>query len=125
MDPVSLAAAALAAVTPYLLGLGKVAAEESAKSLGKSVIDWIKDRLSSAAGKEAVADLEQAPDAPENQQAVQAALVKALTKDPEAKAALQTLLASAPGGVGGQIAHVQGSGNKVGQADRGSSVNIS
>ncbi len=124
MDPAALAAAALTAVTSYLLGLGKVAAEEGAKSAGKSVFDWIKGRLTGAAGKQAVEDLERAPQAPENQQALHAALIKALAKSPEAAAELHKLL---PAGAvsGGQTANVTGSGNKVGQADRGGSVTIS
>jgi hypothetical protein len=125
MDPATLAAAALTAVAPYLLGLGKIAAEEGAKGAGKSVFDWIKGRLTSAAGKEAVEDAEKAPEASENVRALEAALTKALAKDPEAAAELQKLLASSPGVSGGQNVNVTGSGNKVGQADRRSSVSIS
>ena len=123
MDPASLAAAALAAVTPYLLGLGKVAAEEGAKSAGKSVFDWVKGKLTSASGKEAVEDLELAPDKAVNQQALQVALVKALDKNPEAAAEFAKLL---PAGAvsGGQTMNVTGSNINAGQADRGSSVTI-
>jgi hypothetical protein len=124
MDPVSLAAAAVALVGPFLLGLGKTAAEEGAKSAGKSAWEWITGRLSSGGAKEAVDDFKKDPEAKENQQALEAALVKALKKDPDAVSALQALLpASAISG--GQTANVTGDNNKTGQGDRGSTVIIS
>ena len=124
MDPATLAAAALASVTPYLLGLGKVAADESATSVGKTVIDWIKGRLTSAGGKEAVEKFEKAPEARGPKLALEGQLLTLLEENPDAFAALQKLLASAPGGVGGQSAEVRGAGNIVQQVDRGSQATI-
>jgi len=115
MDPTTLAATAVAAVAAYLLKLGDAAVVESAKTGGKAAFDWIKAKLTSAAGQEAVADFEATPAAPENAQALQAALVKALAKDPEAATALAKLLADAPRGSGGQSANVFGHGGKVTQ----------
>ena len=54
MDPVTLAAAAVAFVTPYLIDFGKGAAKEVASGAGKSVWSWIKGKLTSPAGAEAV-----------------------------------------------------------------------
>ena len=122
MDPATLAAAARAAVTPYLMSLSKDVAEEGVKATGKSVFDWIKGKLTGAAGKEAIADLEKAPDAPENQQALRAALVKALKADPQAAEALRALLPAAVSG--GQTVNQTGSHNIGVAAERGSSVSI-
>ncbi len=125
MDPVTLAAAAVSFVTPYLLDFGKGAAKEVASGAGKSVWDWIKGKLTGPAGAEAVADAESAPDKPENAQALQAALTKALTKDPGSVEALAKLLKDNGVSLSSQTLNVTGSNNKTGQADRGSSVNIS
>jgi hypothetical protein len=125
MDPVSLAAAGVAFVTPYLLDFAKDAAKETASDAGKSVWGWIKGNLTSPAGAEAVADVESAPDKPENVQALQAALTKALTKDPEAANALANILQKYGAGLSTQSANVTGSNNKVGQASGASSVTIS
>ena len=125
MDPATLAAAAVTAVAGYLAKLGGAAAEESAKSAGKGVFDWVKAKLTGASAKEAVEDFEKAPDKPLNARGLQVAIEKALDGDAAAMAELQKLLADAKGVSGGLTANVTGSNNKVGQADRGSSVNIS
>ena len=124
MDPVTLAAAAVSFVTPYLIHLGKDAAKSAAEEAGKSVWGWIKGKLTSPAGAEAVADVEAAPDKPENAQALQAALTKALTKDPAAAAALTDLLQKRGVALSTQTANVIGDDNKIGQAGGGSSVTI-
>ncbi len=125
MDPVSLAAAAVSFVTPYLLHLGKDAAKGAAEEAGKSVWGWIRSKLTSSAGAEAAADAEAAPDKLENAQALQAALTKALTKDPAAAAALADLLKTHGAALSTQSANIIGDNNKVGQASGGSSVTIS
>jgi hypothetical protein len=68
MDPVSLAATAIAFVTPYLLKIGKEAGKSAADEAGKSVWTWITSKLTSPAGAEAVVDVETAPEKPENAQ---------------------------------------------------------
>lgn len=124
MDPVSLAADAVALITPYLLDFGKDASKEVAADAGKSVWSWIKGKLTSPAGEEAISDLESAPNKQENSQALQAALAKALKKDPDAAAALADLLKS-HGAALTLATSITGSDNIVGQATGGSSVNIS
>ena len=69
MDPASLAADAMNVVSPYLAEFGADAAKEVASSAGKSVWDWIKGKLTSPGGQEAVTDMARAPAEPENAQA--------------------------------------------------------
>ena len=123
MDPASLAATAMTVVSPYLAQVGADAAKEVASSAGKSVWDWIKGKLTSPAGQEAVADMARAPAEPENAQALQAALTKAL-KDPAALAALAKLLGEQGVAASTQTATVIGDSNKTAQASGGSTVNI-
>ncbi|MFZ1963013.1 MAG: hypothetical protein WAU78_06020 [Roseiarcus sp.] len=118
MDPATLAGAALAVVTPYLVD----AAKQAASSAGKAVWDWIKGKLTGEAGKEAVADLEEAPAAPENALALQAALTKVLKKEPEAVAALAELLKAQGVAVTTQTATAIGNRNTIIQASGNSSV---
>ncbi|MBV8444028.1 MAG: hypothetical protein JO312_26315 [Hyphomicrobiales bacterium] len=125
MDPVTLAAAAVSAVTPYLLKFVNDAGKGAAEEAGKSVWAWIKGKLTSPAGAEAVADAESAPEKPENAQALQAALTKALTKDPDAGADLAKLLSEHGVSLSTQTANAIGDNNKIGQASGGSSVTIS
>jgi hypothetical protein len=95
MDPITLATTALAASSPYLVALGKKAATEAAGAAGKSVWDWIKGKLGSEAGKEAVRDLEAAPSDATNRQAVELALSKLLRNDPGTLNELRSLLIQA------------------------------
>jgi hypothetical protein len=124
MDPVTLAAAAVSFVTPYLLDLGKEAAKSAAGESGKSVWAWIKGKLVSPAGAEAVGDAERDPKDPTNAQALQVALTKALKADAGAAKALEDLLKTSGASLSSQTANVLGDNNKVGQASGGSSVNI-
>ena len=125
MDPATLAAAAASFVMPYLIELGKHTAKGAAEESGKSVWTWIKGKLTSAAGAEAVNDAERDPSDPTNAQALQAALTKALNADPDAAKALEDLLKTSGAPLSSQTANVVGDYNKVGQARGGSSVNIS
>src|SRR5277367_882120 len=122
MDPASLAATAMTVVSPYLAQFGADAAKEVASSAGKSVWDWITGKLTSPAGQEVVADMARAPAAPENAQALQAALTKALAKDAEALAALAKLLGEQGVAISTQSATVIGDSNKTAQASGGSTV---
>ena len=124
MDPATLAAAAVSFVTPYLLDLGKEAAKSAAGESGKSVWEWIKGKLTTAAGAEAVGDAERDPKDSVNAAALQAALTKALKADPDAAKALADLLKTSGASLSSQSANVFGDNNKVGQASGGSSVNI-
>jgi hypothetical protein len=124
MDPVTLAAAAVSFVTPYLIDLGKEAAKGAAGESGKSVWEWIKGKLTSAAGAEAVDDAERDPAKSTNVKGLEAALAKLLDADPGAAKALEELLKKSGAPLSSQSANVVGDNNKVGQASGGSSVNI-
>jgi len=123
MDPATLAAA-ISLVAPYLCSLGEEAAKSAAGEAGKSIWGWIKGKLISPLGAAAVAEVEKAPQEPENLQALQAALTKALKADPDAAKALEDLLEKHGASLSTQSVNVAGSNNKVGQASGGSSVTI-
>ena len=111
MDPVTLAAAAIAAAIPYVVALGKEAAKSAAGEAGKSVWQWVKGKLTSPAGKEAVNDLENAPHDAVNRTAAEAALSKLLKTDPGALAELAQLLEKAGVTSTVQTANFVGDGN--------------
>src|SRR4029077_19685567 len=113
MDPVTLSAAAVSFVTPYLVSLGKEAAKGASGEAGKSVWSWIKGKLVSPAGAEAVGDAERDPKDPTNAQALQLALTKALKADPDAAKALEDLLKTSGASLSSQSANVVGDSNKV------------
>jgi hypothetical protein len=123
MDPTMVAATAVGTVLPYLATVGKNAAQAAAGAAAKSVWEWVKGKLTSEAGKEAVKDLESAPDDAVNQDAAKAALSKVLRSDPSALSQLAELLAQA-GVTTTQSANISGDRNIVGQAAGGSSVTI-
>jgi hypothetical protein len=110
VDPITIAIAATAAALPYLEALGKGAAG----SAGKSIWDWIKNKLVSPAGHEVIRDLEASPHDGACQKAVEAALSKLLLADPTALDDLSLLLKSNGVSVS-QAANVAGDGNVVTQ----------
>jgi hypothetical protein len=124
MDPVSIAGAAVSLATPYLVEFGKDAAKEAASGAGKSVWIWIKGKLTSPSGATAVAASEADPNNPANAQALQAALTKFLTTNPDSARTLGELLQEHGATLSTQSANVVGDSNKVGQASGGSSVTI-
>src|SRR5258707_15461661 len=91
-DPATLAVAAITAALPYVVALGKEAAKGAAGAAGKSVWEWVTGKLTSAAGQEAVKDLEKAPHDADNRKAAEAALSKLLKSDPNALSELAQLL---------------------------------
>ena len=125
MDPATLAAAAIAAALPYVVALGKEAAKGAAGAAGKSVWEWVKGKLTSPAGTEAVKDLENAPDDADNRKAAEAALSKLLKADPGALSELAQLLEKAGVTSTVQTANVVGDGSIVGQVSgSGNTVSI-
>ncbi len=127
MDPATLAAGAVGALVPYLAEAGK----ELAKKAGGAAWEgagklWtlLRSKLTRPEQQSVLADLETHPADPDVQAAARVQLKKAATEDAEFARALAELLASLPAASGGQTANVAGDNNVVGQADRGSSVNI-
>ena len=92
MDPVSLAVAAVAVVTPYLIASAEGAANDPTPDAGRSVWNWVKARLTSGADRAAVVEAEAAPAIAQNAQALQAALTTVLRKDSAAAVTLAKLL---------------------------------
>jgi hypothetical protein len=125
LDPATLATAAITAALPYVVTLGKEAAKGAAGEAGKSVWQWVKGKLTSAAGKEAVKDLEKAPDDADNRKAAEAALSKFLKADPGALSELAQLLEKAGVTSTTLTANVVGNENIVGQVSgSGNTVSI-
>jgi hypothetical protein len=125
LDPSALAAAAITAALPHVVALGKEAAKSAAGEAGKSVWQWVKAKLTSAAGQEAVKDLEKAPGDVDNRKAAEAALSKFLKADPSALSELAQLLEKAGVTSTVQTANVVGDDNIVGQVSgSGNTVSI-
>jgi hypothetical protein len=78
-------------------------------------MEWIKGRLTSPAGLEAVKDLEKSPGDAVNRQATEAALAKLLKSDPSALSELAQLLERAGTTSTVQTANQRGDGNILGQ----------
>jgi hypothetical protein len=124
LDPATLAAAAIAAALPYVVALGKEAAKGAAGAAGKSVWEWVKGKLTSEAGKEAVKDLENAPQDAVNRQAAETALAKLLRSDPGALSELTQLLEKAGVSPTALTANFVGDENMVGQVSGSGTVSI-
>ena len=124
MDPATLAAGALTVVAPYLAEFGSDLAKDAAKGSAKLVWDWIKAKLTSPGGQEAVAGLERSPASAAKRNLLTATLIDALEQDPGAVAELQKLLPAIPGGVGGQTSTQIGNGNINLQVGHGASATI-
>src|SRR4051794_28254964 len=94
MDPISLAAAAVAVLSPYLAKAG----EGAAKKLGEEAVDgagkllgWMRAKLGGGA-KEALEELATTPGDQDNQAVLRKQLAKALQADPALAAELQAML---------------------------------
>jgi hypothetical protein len=124
LDPATLAAAAITAALPYVVALGKEAAKSAAGAAGKSVWELVTSRLTSAAGKEAVKDFENAPDDADNRKAAEAALSKLLKADPGALSELAQLLEKAGLTSTTLTADIVGNENIVGQVSGSGNVSI-
>ena len=87
MDPVIVATAAVAVLSPYLVEGGK----EATKTAAKDLYTWLKGKLTGRAA-EALGDLEKAPASEDNQADLRKQLTKALEADPTLVADLRQLL---------------------------------
>jgi hypothetical protein len=118
MTPIpELAAAAVALLAPYL----SQAATEGAKTLGKAAAEKLSTRdgkvkagLASPAAREALGDLEKAPDDEDTRAALRKELKKRLAEDPAFQAELAALveeIARTPGVSIAQMSRIEGDGN--------------
>jgi phage tail tape-measure protein len=123
MDPVTLASAAVAALSPYLAKAGESAAEkigEVSVEAGAKLFGWLRAKLGGH-GQEALDDLASKPESDDNQADLRKQLAKALEADPTLITELRALLpADATAGdamvqnvtgAGAKAAQVKGSGN--------------
>jgi hypothetical protein len=123
MDPLTLASAAVAMLSPYFDKIGEGAAKkigEDAVETGGKLFGWMRAKLSGRA-KEALDDLAAKPNSEDNQADLRKQLVKALEADPTLVAELRAMLPADvqdPGsmsqnvsGAGAKAAQVKGSGN--------------
>jgi hypothetical protein len=90
MDPVSLATAALAVLSPYLVDGGK----EVTKTVAKDIYTSLKGKLTGRAA-EALNDFEKAPTSEDNWGDLRKQLIKALEADPQLREELRLLLPKA------------------------------
>ena len=109
MDPVTIATAAVAFLSPYLLEGGKAAAKKAGESLWAALERRFKDK---PVPETALKDLQADPQDPDNQAALRKELKKALTTDADFMAAVTRLLeqAEAEAAAAGQQISLTGSG---------------
>ncbi len=124
MDPATVATTAIATALPYLTDLGKEAAKSVAGGAGKAVWEWVRSKLTSPAGKEAVDDLEKQSGKATNRMLAEAALSKFLEANPNALSDLAKLLEEAGTLSAAQTANIAGDNNISNQA-AGSGISIS
>jgi hypothetical protein len=118
------AVAAIDAALPYVASLGQEVAKATAAAAGKSIWEWIKGRLTSGHGKEAVEDLEKTPGDGASRKIAEGVLAKFLQSDPAALAELAQLLDKAGVTSAVQTAIVTGDRNNVVQNAGPGSVTI-
>jgi hypothetical protein len=110
MDPVTLATAATCALVPYLAAGGT----EIAKTRAKDLYAWLKGKLTPA-GREALADVQKAPDDKAAQGSLEMQIRKLLESQPSLVADLARLVAALPMAGPTQTATVSGIGHTVTQ----------
>jgi hypothetical protein len=124
MDPATLAVTAIAAAVPYIVALGQEAAKSAAGEVGKSIWEWVKGKLTSAAGQQVVKDLEAAPDDTDNRKAAELALSKLLRSDPNAHTELAQMLDKANARLAALSATAIGNENIIAQVSGSGTVSI-
>lgn len=114
-DPVTLAIAVVNVLSPYLVDAAKAGAEkigEAAVGGAGKLFQTLKKRFTGPTEKEALVQLEAAPEEPDAQAALRLFLKKRLASDPDLVAELSGLVEQARPGVSiQQIANITGDGN--------------
>lgn len=117
MDSSVLATAAVTTLAPYLAETGKSAAKklgEEAVAESVRLLNWMREKLSSGRGKEALDDLVEHPEREDNQADLRKQLTKLLESDATLAVELQSLLPPDPGEVAGAMSqNVSGAGAKA------------
>ncbi|MBV6426133.1 MAG: hypothetical protein KIPDCIKN_00643 [Haliscomenobacter sp.] len=121
MDPASLAAAVIAALTPYLVKGG----EELAQGIGKDLWEQVKKPFKSDADKKKLEELKTKPEDAKTQGKVEGKLEELLAEDTDLAAQLNELLSRLPKSDGKtNTMTVTGDGNTSLQDVSGSTINI-
>ena len=119
LDPIALAASAVAVLTPFLQKAGEKTLEKLGEGAAGKLFDLLKSKLSGSHAGEVLADLEQAPADPDAQAALRMALRKAIEQQPELAELLQELIAQT---TAGQSTAVVGDNNRVAQVHGNNNV---
>ncbi len=117
MEPLALASAAIAMLSPYLAQVGMGAATKigtESVETGARLLGWMRERLGGR-GQEALDELAADPDNTLNQQDLHTQLAKALLADPALAAELKAILPAAATGAGSMSQDVSGAGAKAAQ----------
>ncbi|WP_114913237.1 hypothetical protein [Acidibrevibacterium fodinaquatile] len=122
MEPLSLAAAAIRALLPYLAKIGAGAATEIGKEAGGALLGWLRAKLGERGGK-ALADLADEPNNADKQTALREQLAEALQANPALARELVAMLPADARGTDIMTQTVSGAGAKGAQA-KGSGNNI-
>lgn len=123
---VELAAAAVAALIPYLTKFGEIATErlgEKAADGGTKLLMWLRAKLTGRA-KEALADTEANPHSADNQANLRKQISRLLEADPTLREELETLIAGSGAPSEGMVQNVSGS-DAIGNQIRGDNNQVS
>jgi hypothetical protein len=111
IDPLSAAAGVVAFITPALIEIGKGGAGKLGGVAAEKLLTWLREK-SVGPAREALTDLEAAPDHPDNQADLRKQLAKLLMQEPALLAELRSMLPAAEAGGDKLEQHVTGAGAK-------------
>jgi hypothetical protein len=125
MDPVTMAAVTVAAVSPYLVEVAKGAAGkggEAAYASGAKLVKFLKSKLTGSDEK-ALSRVEHEPENADNQAALRVVLREWVERDPASRDELAALLNALPKTAARQSTNIVGDSNEVVQA-AGTNISI-
>jgi hypothetical protein len=126
MDPGTIAAAAVDALSPYLIEVAKGAAGkvgEAAYAGGAKLFKFLKHKLTGGDEQKALSRVELDPEGVDNQAALRVVLKESLQRDVAFQNELEALLKALSKNITSQSANVVGDSNVVNQA-AGKDINI-
>jgi hypothetical protein len=126
MDSASLAAATVAALSPYLAAAAKKTAEkvgEATYENGAKLVKFLKRKLSGENDQKALSRVEENPEDADNQAALRVVLKESLQQDTTFQDELEALLNDLPENAMSLSANVVGDNDVVNQA-AGQNINI-
>jgi hypothetical protein len=127
MDPGTMAAATVAALSPYLVEAVKGAAGkvgEAAYESGAKLLRFLKGKLSGGDEQKALSRLEQEPEDADNQAALRVVLKESLKGNATFRDDLEALLKALPKNAVSQSATVVGDSNVVNQVEDATNTTI-